>query len=266
MIIEETYNLLVNRYGTDFKELLLTDVRVGLHLTGVRLSDNSFGTSATLTFEGPFCSKTDRDFGAFTPLNIRGKKVEELFHEKKDSALLSTLRSAVLNAYSSKLITTGNYTIIEDCDPVQLLEFDSPKTVTIVGAFHSYIKRIAATGNKLNVLELSENALTEEHRKYFVPAKEYKTVIPVSDIIIITGQTLVNSTIDDLLSVVPDKAQVVVSGPTVSIIPDVLFERGVTIIGAMRITDPEVMFDVISQGGTGYHLFEYCAQKISIIK
>jgi uncharacterized protein (DUF4213/DUF364 family) len=138
--------------------------------------------------------------------------------------------------------------------------------VTIVGAFHSYIRRIEATGNKLHVLELSENAMSEEHRKYFVPAEEYKTVIPVSDIIIITGQTLVNSTIDDLLSVVPDNAQVVVSGPTVSIIPDVLFERGVTIIGAMRITNPEVMFDVISQGGTGYHLFEYCARKISILK
>jgi uncharacterized protein (DUF4213/DUF364 family) len=149
---------------------------------------------------------------------------------------------------------------------VQLLVFNSPKTVTIVGAFQSFIKKIEATGNKLYVLELSENALIEEYRKYFVPAEEYKRILPVSDIVIITGQTLVNGTLEDLLEAVPENAQVIVVGPTISIIPDILFKNKVTIIGGMRITDPEIMFDIVSQGGTGYHLFEYCSQKICILK
>jgi len=266
MIIGETYNLLSGKYGREFDDLVIKEVRVGLYLTGVRLSDNSCGVSATITDEGPLCSKADRDFGVFTPLNMAGKTVGELFNEKKESVLISILRSAVLNAFSSKLIYSGSYRIIEDCDPVQLLEFNTPKTVTIVGAFQSYIRKIAETGSKLNVLELTENALIEEHRKFFVPAGEYKKILPASDIIIITGQTLVNSTIDELLKVVPDNAQVIVSGPTVSIIPDVLFENKVTIIGAVRITHPGVMFNVVSQGGTGYHLFKYCARKTSILK
>ncbi|MBK7711175.1 MAG: hypothetical protein IPJ37_09670 [Bacteroidales bacterium] len=45
-----------------------------------------------------------------------------------------------------------------------------------------------------------------------------------------------------------------------------MFENKVNIIGAVRITKPEVLFNIVSEGGTGYHLFEYCAQKICILK
>jgi uncharacterized protein (DUF4213/DUF364 family) len=116
------------------------------------------------------------------------------------------------------------------------------------------------------VLELNENALAPEQKKYYAPAGEYKKILPESDIVIITGQTLVNRTIDDLLSVIAEGTQVVVTGPSSNIIPDILFKNKVSIIGAVRITDPEVLFDVVSEGGTGYHLFEYCARKICILK
>jgi uncharacterized protein (DUF4213/DUF364 family) len=113
---------------------------------------------------------------------------------------------------------------------------------------------------------MNESALPPEYRKYFVPADAYKTIVPESDIVIITGQTLVNSTIDDLLDAVNPGSQVIVTGPSGSILPDILFRNGVSIIGAVRITDPELLFDVAGEGGTGYHLFEYCARKICIVK
>ncbi len=266
MIIDETYNLILKRSGREVEELFIKDVKIGLYLTAVLLSDGSCGAAAMVVDNGPFCSKANRDFGDFTPLKIAGRKVGDLFHTNKESSILSALRTAVLNALSSKLILAGNYKIIQNCDPVQLLVFDSPKTVTIVGAFQSFIRKVEATGNKLNVLEFSENTLIEEYRKYFVPAEEYKRILPFSDIVIITGQTLVNGTLDDILAAVSENAQVIVAGPTISIIPDILFENKVTIIGGMKITDPGIMFDVVSQGGTGYHLFEYCSQKICILK
>jgi uncharacterized protein len=266
MIIDETYNLILKRYGRDIEELFITDIRIGFYLTAVRLSDGSCGTSATIVDNGPFCIKANRDFGPFTPMKITGRRVSELFNTKKESSLLSAIRTAAVNAVSSKLISSADYKIIQNSDPYELLDFNSSKTVTIVGAFQSYIRKAETTGNKLYVLEFSENALIEEYRKYFVPAEEYKRILPVSDIVIITGQTLVNGTLDDILGAVADNAQVIVTGPTCGIIPDILFENKVTIVGGMRITDPEIMFDVVSQGGAGYHLFEYCAQKICILK
>ena len=75
-----------------------------------------------------------------------------------------------------------------------------------------------------------------------------------------------NNTIDELLGSVGAGTQVIVTGPSGSIIPDILFDNKVTIIGAVRITDPDILFRIAGEGGTGYHLFEYGAQKICILK
>ena len=83
MIIEQTYSLLKSLYGKKLEELIISDVRIGLYLTAVRLSDNSIGTSATLSDDRPFCAKSNRDFGNFTPLKIRGQKVLNILETKK---------------------------------------------------------------------------------------------------------------------------------------------------------------------------------------
>jgi uncharacterized protein len=265
MIIEETYNLLKAKFNNKLECLTLKEVRIGLFFTAVRLSDNSYGASATLTDDNPHCIKSNRDFGDFTPTKIREQKVCDLFETSKESNTILTLKIAVLNAISSRIISSGNYKVVENCDPINLLDLSGRKTITIVGAFHSYIQKICETNNKLYVLELNENSLTPEQKKFYIPANEYKKVIPDSDIVIITGLTLVNKTIDGLLSAVDNQTQVIVTGPSGSIIPDILFANRVNIIGATRITEPEILFDIVSEGGTGYHLFEYCAQKICIV-
>ncbi len=266
MIIEQTLDLLKSKYWDKIEELTIADVRIGLFLTAVRLSDGSCGTSATFVDNYPHCTKSKRDFGDFTPLKIRGQRVCDLFETEKESNTITTLKIAVLNAISSNIISSGNYKILENCDPVDLLDLSTKKTITIVGAFQSYIRRISETENRLYVLELNENALNEEQQQFYIPANDYNKVFPDSDIIIITGLTLVNNTIDNLLAAVPEKAVVIVTGPSGSVIPDILFANKVNIIGATRITKPDILFDVIGEAGSGFHLFEYCAQKICIIR
>ena len=265
MIPDKTYSLLKTKYKNQIQNLSITDVRIGLFLSAVQLSDGSYGVASSDTGGQHHCIKKNRDFGTFTPLKIKGQKVIELFESDKRSNLTDTLKIAVLNAISSKLITLSDYKILENCDPIDLIELNSQKTITIVGGFQSYIQKISETNNKLFVLELNENALNEEQKKFYVPANEYMRVLPVSDIVIITGLTLVNNTIDGLLSAVAPKAQVIVTGPSSSLIPDILFENGVNIIGATRITKPDLCFQIVGEGGAGFHLFEYCAQKICIL-
>jgi uncharacterized protein (DUF4213/DUF364 family) len=265
MITEQTYDYLLSRYKDRFADLTISDVRIGIYLTAVRLSDNSIGTSATIPDDQPFCSKKNRDFGDFTPLKIREQKVSDILGTKKGTGTLLSLKMAVLNAISSKLISTGNYRIVEDRDPIQLVDLDSRKTITVVGAFHSYIRKISETRNKLYVLEMNEEALGHEYRKFYIPADEYKLILPASDIVIITGQALVNNTIDDLLAAISPGTLVIVTGPSAGMLPDILFENKVSIIGTVRITKPEILFNIVSEGGAGFHLFEYCARKICIL-
>lgn len=266
MIIDQTYRLLKSEYGKMIEDLTISDVRVGQFLTAVRLSDGSIGTASSLEDDHPFCTKADRDFGEFTPLKIKGRKISDLFETGKEAKLICSLRTASLNAISSKFIEAGRYRIVENTDPIDLLDLGSQKTITVVGAFQTYIQKISENNNRLNVLELNEGALRPEQKKYFVPAGEFRSVLPASDVVIITGQTLVNNTIEGLLSAVRPGAQVVVTGPSGSIFPEVLFRYGVTIIGALKITKPELVFDLVSEAGMGYHLYRYCAQKICILR
>jgi uncharacterized protein (DUF4213/DUF364 family) len=266
MIIEKTYRLILDKYRSKIKDLTLTRVAIGTYLTAVSLSDNTTGTSATMSDNHPFHAKSNRDFGDFTPLRIMGQSVADLLGSPKDTGVIRSLRMAALNAVSAGLISKDNYRIEEDRDPIEFTDLTSHKRITIVGAFNSYIRRISATGNTLHILEINRDSIPDDFRKYYVPAEEFRSVLPGSDIVIITGQTLVNGTIDGLLEAITPGTQVIITGPSSSILPEVLFENKVSIVGAVRITDPDLLFDVVSQGGTGFHLFEYCAKKICILK
>jgi uncharacterized protein len=265
MILEQTYKLLKTKYKDQMETLTILDVRIGVLLSAVLLSDGSCGVSGTVTDNLAHCDNKSRDYGDFSPLKIKGQKVISLFETDKKSSLIDILKTAVLNAISSKLISTSDYRIIENCDPIDLIDLSSKKTITVVGGFQTYIQKISESNNKLYVLELNENALSEEQKQFYIPADQYANILPSSDIVIITGLTLVNNTIDDLLDSISPKTKVIVTGPSSSIIPDILFENKVSIIGATRITDSDLLFSIVGEAGAGFHLFRYCAQKISIL-
>ena len=79
---------------------------------------------------------------------------------------------------------------------------------------------------------------------------------------LITGTTLINDTLAGLLAVAKPTARVVVVGPTVTMVPDAFFANGCSILGGVRITDPDAFLDILAEGGSGYHFFGKSAQKI----
>ena len=264
-ILEQTYELLQTGYSYHIENLTISDVRIGILLSAVRLSDGSCGVSSTFINTHGHCDKKRRDFGDFSPTKIKGQKVTGLFDAIQTSELIDTLKVAVLNAISSKIVASSGYKIIENADPIDLIDLESEKTITLVGGFQTYIQKISVTRNKLYVLELNENALSEEQKQFYVPANEYTKILPLSDIVIITGLTLVNNTIDSLLNSISSRTQVIVTGPSSSIIPDVLFRNKVNIIGSTLVTDSDLMFSIVGEAGAGFHLFKYCAKKICIL-
>jgi len=266
MILQDTINKLQSNYSHYFENLCITDVRVGIFLTAVKLSDGSVGISGTISSSsGVHCKKENRDFGDFTPNRIIGKKIAELLNSSKQNSQIISLKIAALNAISGKLLDQSSYNILRNTDPINLVDLNSRKTITLVGAFQSYIHKISATKNRLNILEYDKDSLDDKDKKYFIPASDYKKILPLSDIVIITGQTLINSTLDDLLKATKHEAQIIVTGPSSCLLPDVLFANNVKVIGAIKSTDPEMMLKIAGEGGTGYHMFKYCAEKICII-
>lgn len=265
MILDETYRFIKTKYTDQIEKLKIDEARFGVFLTAVRLSDNSYGVASTVFDNQKHCLKKDRDYGDFSPSKIAGQSVLSLLESERKTGIIDSLKIAVLNAISSSILANGKYKIVENTDPVDLIDINSDKTITVVGAFNSYIQKISPTNSQLFVLELNKDAFIDEYKKYYVPAEKYNEVIPKSDIVIITGMTLVNNTLDGLLSSIKPKTNVIVTGPSSSLVPDILFQHKVKIIGATRIVNPELLFPIVSEFGAAYHLFNYCAQKICII-
>jgi uncharacterized protein (DUF4213/DUF364 family) len=266
MILNETFELFRTKYADQFMSTTIKRVNIGIMFTAVQLSSGYCGVASTDLGMVANCTKTkNKDFGEFSPGKIAGRKLIDLFSFNGGSKILDIVKLAALNAVSAELIENANYKIITDKDPIDLVELNSNKTVCIVGAFHSYMKNIAETLAKLIVLELNEDAIPVEYKKFYVPAAKAGEVFPEADVIIITGSTLVNNTLDEMLDIIPPDKQVIIVGPTASLIPDVLFKKGINIIGSTRILDADKVFLAIEEGGAGYHLFQNGAQKICLL-
>ncbi len=83
---------------------------------------------------------------------------------------------------------------------------------------------------------------------------------------IVTGVTLVNHTLEEILKVARQDAEIAVIGPTASMLPDALFARGVRVVGGVWVKKPDELLDVLAAGGSGYHFFDNLAPRIVIEK
>ena len=82
-----------------------------------------------------------------------------------------------------------------------------------------------------------------------------------ADSLIIIGVTLLNDTLEEILSLKKSGAEVIIVGPTVSMSPKALFDRGVSHVGGVYTTNADELLDVIAQAGSGYHFFGKFAEK-----
>lgn len=99
---------------------------------------------------------------------------------------------------------------------------------------------------------------------YFREAGRAPETVPEADVLIITGTTLANDTLGELIALAKPSARIVVVGPTVTMIPDAFFERGCHILGGVRVTDPDAFLDILAEGGSGYHFFGRSAVKVML--
>lgn len=79
-----------------------------------------------------------------------------------------------------------------------------------------------------------------------LPGAVMGDVLPTCDIVIITGATFVNHSLEGILNL--SGGYNLVYGPSVPILP-VLFDYGVDLIGGTVISDPEKALLIVSQGG-----------------
>ncbi len=267
-VIAETIEIIKEKSPAPLEEVWVEDLVLGIFFTGVKLSTGHGGCAFTPIGELPeaVCCPTS---AARMPLagNLDGKPVSEIIYNSLDrNVLKSAIGIAALNGISQWVIESGyerEYEIVKDEDGFDLLHIQPHETVSLVGAFGPYIKRLKTMGNPFYIIEKNRQTLRPDEMKHFKPESEMRTAIEQSQVVIITGTAIVNHTIDGVLSWCNGAKRTAIIGPTASMIPSAFFQRGVMVMAGVRIVHPDQMIKILKQGGSAYHLLKESAEKIA---
>jgi uncharacterized protein (DUF4213/DUF364 family) len=120
-------------------------------------------------------------------------------------------------------------------------------------------------GNPFLIIERNSQALRLDEMKHFKPESEIRDALEKSHVAILTGTSIVNHTIDQILSLLRNGIRAAIIGPTASMIPDAFFNKGVRIMAGLEISNPDLMIKILKQGGSGYHLMKECGEKIAFV-
>jgi uncharacterized protein (DUF4213/DUF364 family) len=270
-VIADTIKILEEKSPTPLGEIWVDDLVIGIFFTGLKISTGHAGCAFTPIGEIPeaVCCPTSAarmpQAGA-----LEGRSVSEILNYALDpNVLKSAIGVATLNALTQWIIESGDqkdYQIIKDIDGFDLLEIQANETVSLIGAFGPYIRRLKMMGNPFFIIEKNPQTLRSDEMKYFKSESEMVSALEKSDVVIMTGTAIVNHTIDDILSLITNGKRTAIIGPTASMIPDAFFKRGVHVMAGVKILNPNLMIKIMKQGGSAYHLLKECSEKIAFVK
>lgn len=271
MILDETIAAARDILGREAEEITVERVVIGLFFTGVKLSNGIAGACATpiKTIPEAVCCPSSAMAMPF-PGKLRGRKATDLAREAlAPEGIRRAVGVATVNAladYCWQLRPRPEIEMRDGVDAFDASEIRPGQHVVVVGAFVPFLKELKRRGQPYLVLEQDPATLKADEMPFFRPAAQASQVLPGADVVLITGSTLVNNTLEDLLALARPEARVTIVGPTVGMLPDAFVARGADVLGCLRITDPDAFLDMLAEGGSGYHLFGRSAHKVSLVR
>ena len=265
-ILRETVGMIVDAFGSDLEMITIERAVFGLFFSGVKLSTGHGGVCYTPVKEMPeavCCPSSARAM----PLSgrLKGRTAAEYLEYIFDRNILKrTLGIAALNALSTlywQLKPPRDYTIqygynaFDDVDPRR---YDYS---VVVGALVPMLKKLIAANADFTVMEMDSRTLKGKELDHYLPPSEAAKCVPKADLMVITGVTVLNDTLPGLLELRKPGAEILVTGPTVSMLPEAFFKRGVTSLGGIMVTKADELLDLLCEGGSGYHFFGQSAEQ-----
>lgn len=270
-ILAETIAGIQRSLGADFDRILIERAVIGLFFTGVKLDSGIAGACATPLRAIPEATCCPSSAMAMPfPGKLRGRPARDLL---KETASPHGIRRAVgiaaMNALAAmcwERRATPDVVLQSGVDAYDAADIRPGEHVVVVGAFVPFLKALKRSGQSYTVLELDPATLKPDELPHFRPAAHAAEVVPRADVVLITGTTLLNDTLENLLALCRPQARVVVVGPTVGLYPDAFLRRGADVLGGIRVTAPDEFLDMLAEGGSGYHFFGRSADKVVLLR
>jgi uncharacterized protein (DUF4213/DUF364 family) len=252
----------------DIGDLQIADVRIGVFYTAVEISTGQVGLAFTpRDLNDAVCCP--RTAAAAPPA---GRMAGSDAWVAADYALSpSELRRAVgiaaLNAISAAAIDRYGLpegALHENLDALDAAAIAPDDEVVMVGAFVPFIKKLKGSVTSIKVIDKHRDALKSDEQSMWVPPERAREALRRASVAILTGSTLVEGGLEELLSFT-DAARVrVMAGPTTPMWPQPFFRRGIDVLGGVRVVDGKDLLAIVSQGGSGY-FFERAVRKVCVV-
>ncbi len=178
-------------------------------------------------------------------LTLAGRDADEIAQLYAESeGWKRALGLAAINAISQFVLT--QYKSLKPMpDNLSALNFQSGDKVGMVGYFSRLVEPLRAQRIPVTVIELDESLVMNE------PGIEVTLDtqrLANCNKVIITGTTLLNYTLENILRNCKEADIVMMLGPSASCLPDPLFKRGISFIGGFHVTSPSLFKQQWSTG------------------
>jgi uncharacterized protein len=266
-ILAETIAAVTDILGAQLDDIAVERAVIGLFFTGVKLSTGHSGACATpiKTIPEAVCCPSSAMAMPF-PGKMRGKPARDAIKEAfSDHGIRRGVGIATVNALAElcwERQPNPSVELLHGVDAFDANSFRPDDLTVVVGAFVPFLKELKRRQLPFLVLEKDPDTLKAEEMLFYRPPEMAREVVPQADVLLMTGTTLINDTLEDLLSWAKPEARVTVVGPTVGLLPDAFLARGADILGGVRITDADAFLNLLAEGGSGYHFFGRVAEKV----
>ena len=240
-ILSEVKDALIGEIK-DIDDIKVEKVCLGLGYSGLKLDSGHVGVCNTLLSEAALeCCEVLQDAGT-----LAGRPVKEFFRMIESWDFIErVIGVSALNALSQIVFEKEPTRYkMEPRNLVEVLKITKNDTVVMVGNIKPFKPVFMSKAKILHILERSP--YKEEG---VLPDTACEQLVPEADIVVITGSTLANGTLDRLLELAENARIVAIVGPTASCLPEPLFRRGVKYIGGIRIRDADMAMQILSEGG-----------------
>jgi uncharacterized protein len=232
--------LTIQRQLVDFlapraEDSVVSDVRIGLGYTAVALDNGHAGVAWTPKSESHSCTH----FASAGSLTGRPAPVLLAMLCHQQSHLARSVGLATANA----LLASLPHPRASSDEVISSLALTLDDRVAMVGHFAPVVANIKKSGCRLDIIELNPN------RGGTLCPDEGRAALAACSVAIITGTSLINGTLDQVLADLGSPRAAVILGPSSPLCPEAFQGTKISHIAGARVKNVDAVLRVISEGG-----------------
>jgi uncharacterized protein (DUF4213/DUF364 family) len=230
--------------------------QIGLIYCAVQLESGTTGVAFTFPAQASGQAGSARPCGAGLTGqgNLAGRTADQLIeHLGSEELISSALGMAASNAVIAASLPDPQAVPGDILDQLDIRKGDR---LCMVGCFLPVLE-------KLGNLAVEVHTVDQVAKPGAEPAEKVEQLLPESQVAIITGTSIINNTIDDLLRLAAGCREVAILGPSTPLLAEAFRHHRVHCLCGIRVDDPDEVFRIIGEGG-GFRFFKDYTTKLNI--